>query len=101
VQSLAGVPQLVEYFTSEVFAEEVGAIVEAAKDGTTKRERENGQVALAFSELLVKLKTSEAPFEPIEFLACVQKASSLFEEGIQHDSQEFLNWLLDTVHEGM
>jgi ubiquitin C-terminal hydrolase len=101
VQSLAGVPQLVEYFTSEKFKEQIKDIIATAGEGNTKREKGKGLVALEFSRLLEKLRSEKESFEPVDFLACLQKVSTLFEEGVQHDSQEFLNWLLDNIHEGL
>jgi ubiquitin C-terminal hydrolase len=100
VQCLVGVPQLVAYFKSDVFAERIAGIREKAEEGTSKREKHKGLVALEFSRLLEKLATSKESFEPVDFLAMLQKVSNLFEEGVQHDSQEFLNWLLDNIHEG-
>jgi ubiquitin C-terminal hydrolase len=101
VQCLASVTPLVEYFKSDVFAERISGIIEKAEEGTTKRQKHKGLVALEFSRLLEKLESSKEAFEPVDFLAMLQKVSSLFEENVQHDSQEFLIWLLDNIHEGL
>lgn len=61
-----------------------------------------GEVANAFAELLLRMdrKPSHHPIKPLSFLRTLQKCSPLFEMHQQHDAQEFLNWLLDAVHEG-
>ncbi|PON98373.1 Ubiquitinyl hydrolase [Trema orientale] len=61
-----------------------------------------GDLALAFGELLRKLWAPGArPFAPRMFKLKIAKFASQFSGYNQHDSQEFLSFLLDGLHEDL
>jgi ubiquitin C-terminal hydrolase len=101
LQCLASVTPLVDYVKSKEFAKRISGIIEKAEEGTTEREKQRGLVAQEFSRLIKKLGSSDEAFEPVDFIEMMQNATSLFIEETHHDSQEFLSWLLDTIHEGL
>ncbi|XP_065855904.1 ubiquitin carboxyl-terminal hydrolase 8-like isoform X2 [Euphorbia lathyris] len=92
IQCLAHTPKLVDYFLEDY-----------------KREinRENplgmkGQLAFAFGELLRKLWVpGAAPVAPVTFKRKLENFASQFSGCNQHDSQEFLAFLLDGLHEDL
>ncbi|WCJ34160.1 Ubiquitin carboxyl-terminal hydrolase 8 [Euphorbia peplus] len=92
IQCLAHTPKLVNYFLEDY-----------------KREinRENplgmkGELAFAFGELLRKLwAPGAAPVAPRMFKRKLERFASQFSGYNQHDSQEFLAFLLDGLHEDL
>ncbi|KAM9929011.1 hypothetical protein OXX59_001451 [Metschnikowia pulcherrima] len=64
-----------------------------------------GEVAIAFSSLLHKLfdtnTSNSSSVAPREFKYTIGRYSSMFHGYQQQDSQEFLSWLLDALHEDL
>ncbi|XP_055677370.1 ubiquitin carboxyl-terminal hydrolase 32 isoform X2 [Lutzomyia longipalpis] len=61
-----------------------------------------GQLAMRYSELLKEVWTASArSIAPLKLRFCVTKNAPQFAGGGQHDSQEFLEWLLDALHEDL
>ena len=60
-----------------------------------------GLVALSFSHFSDQLLLLNSPFNPTSFLKVLYSKCSLFDQRDQADAQEFLNWLLDSIHEDL
>ncbi|KAJ1287809.1 hypothetical protein BS78_02G039200 [Paspalum vaginatum] len=92
IQCLAHTPKLVDYFLSDY----------ARNINRTNPLGLNGELALAFGELLRSLWTTHrkpvAPHHFKEKIACFAPQFSGFN---QHDSQELLAFLLDGLHEDL
>eukprot|EP00898_Chlorokybus_atmophyticus_P000740 jgi/Chlat1/1667/Chrsp127S08675 len=92
VQCLAHTPQLVDYFL---------------RDFTSEINRTNplgmqGELAKAFGDLLRKLwSNSTSPAVPRHFKTILAQFAPQFSGYNQHDSQEFLAFLLDGLHEDL
>lgn len=96
LQCLVHVPEINFYFFYDLFEKELN--------------RSNplgnlGDVAVAFSNLLHKLfdypGSSTSLVTPREFKYTIGRYSSMFHGYQQQDSQEFLSWLLDALHEDL
>jgi ubiquitin C-terminal hydrolase len=61
----------------------------------------NGQLAIEFSEMIAKLWSGAELFEPYCFKRAVEKWAPQFSGYRQQDSQEFLRFLLDGLHENL
>lgn len=70
---------------------------------TTNRMGTRGQLALRYAELLKEVwsASSARSVAPLKLRFCITKNNSDFAGGGQHDSQELLAWLLDTLHEDL
>ena len=44
-------------------------------------------------------KKSKGSFSSKKFMTAIRKANVLFDNDDHHDSHEFMNWLLDSIHE--
>ncbi|OQU88462.1 hypothetical protein SORBI_3002G039200 [Sorghum bicolor] len=91
IQCLAHTPKLVDYFLGDY----------ANNINRTNPLGLNGELALAFGELLRSLWTDRKPIPPHHFkekIACFAPQFSGFN---QHDSQELLAFLLDGLHEDL
>ncbi|XP_021652407.2 ubiquitin carboxyl-terminal hydrolase 8 isoform X3 [Hevea brasiliensis] len=92
IQCLAHTPKLVDYFLRD-YRKEIN------------RENPlgmNGELALAFGDLLRKLWAPGAsPVAPRMFKLKLAKFAPQFSGYNQHDSQEFLSFLLDGLHEDL
>ncbi|XP_055640764.1 ubiquitin carboxyl-terminal hydrolase 32 isoform X2 [Toxorhynchites rutilus septentrionalis] len=61
-----------------------------------------GQLAMRYAELLREVWTaSQRSIAPLKLRFCVTKHAPQFSGGGQHDSQELLDWLLDSLHEDL
>ncbi|KAJ3089286.1 Ubiquitin carboxyl-terminal hydrolase 15, partial [Quaeritorhiza haematococci] len=120
IQCLASIPQFVRYFLAKViiaavhvFSCDLSSINMPHKhlkdnsyvhDINTENPLSNskGEVAKVFARLMGQLAGCEGDFGaflPNAFLRALNRYSSLFDVYQQHDSEEFLRWLLDAIHE--
>lgn len=61
-----------------------------------------GHLTMRYAELLKEIQSAQTrSIAPIKFRFCVSKFAPQFTNGMQHDSQELLAWLLDTLHEDL
>lgn len=92
IQCLAHTPKLVDYFLGDYGKE----INQENLLGT------KGELALAFGDLLSKLWTPrDTPVAPAIFKRKLADFAPQFSGYNQHDSQEFLSFLLDGLHEDL
>jgi len=94
LQCLGNLDVLRAYFLREVFKTEINLEnVMGSK----------GEVVTRFAELLNQLwnKQKSQSFSPYRLKNAIGKANSMFKGDAQHDSQEFLNWMLDQLHEDL
>lgn len=96
LQCLLHVPEINFYFFFNLFELELN---ESNPLGN------KGDVAITFGSLLHKLfdnsNTSQSYVSPRDFKHTIGRYSSLFQGYQQQDSQEFLSWLLDALHEDL
>ncbi|PVH19015.1 hypothetical protein CXQ85_001309 [Candidozyma haemuli] len=94
LQCLTHIPELNYYFFFDLYQKELN---------TNNPLGYKGDVAVAFSSLLHKLYGSGSPsaVTPREFKYTVGRHSSIFHGFQQQDSQEFVSWLLDALHEDL
>lgn len=94
LQCLTHIPELNYYFFFDLYQRELN---------TNNPLGYKGDVAVAFSSLLHKLYGSGSPsaVTPREFKYTVGRHSSIFHGFQQQDSQEFVSWLLDALHEDL
>ncbi|GEQ67154.1 hypothetical protein JCM33374_g817 [Metschnikowia sp. JCM 33374] len=96
LQCLVHLPEINYYFFFDLYERELNK---------TNPLGNKGEVAIAFSNLLHKLfdsqTTSTSYVTPREFKYTIGRHSSMFHGYQQQDSQEFLSWLLDALHEDL
>ncbi|XP_059614538.1 ubiquitin carboxyl-terminal hydrolase 32 isoform X2 [Phlebotomus argentipes] len=93
LQVMFNTQPLARYFQQDMHLYELNT---ANKLGT------KGQLAMRYSELLKEVWTaSTRSIAPLKLRFCVTKNAPQFAGGGQHDSQEFLEWLLDALHEDL
>lgn len=95
IQCLVHTPELMEYFLTGVYQEELNP------DNPLGM---HGQVAQAFGALLMRLWDREATmssYTPREFKQTLQRFAPQFSGYQQHDSQELIAFLLDGLHEDL
>lgn len=97
LQCLLHVPEINYYFFYNIFEKELNK---------TNPLGNKGQIAVAFGSLLHKLfdnlkNTNSSFVSPREFKFTIGHYSSMFHGYQQQDSQEFLSWLLDALHEDL
>lgn len=95
LQCLVHLPEVNYYFFFDLYEKELNR---------TNPLGNKGEVAVAFSNLLHKLfdiGTSTSYVTPREFKYTIGRYSSMFHGYQQQDSQEFLSWLLDALHEDL
>ncbi|EGV66692.1 ubiquitin C-terminal hydrolase [Yamadazyma tenuis] len=99
LQCLVHVPEINYYFFFDLFMKELNK---------TNPLGYNGNMAQSFGSLLHKLfsdqsvnGTSLNALSPREFKYTIGHYSSMFQGYQQQDSQEFLSWLLDSLHEDL
>lgn len=96
LQCLVHVPEINYYFFYDLFEKELNR---------TNPLGNLGDVAVAFSNLLHKLFDftggTTTLITPREFKYTIGRYSSMFHGYQQQDSQEFLSWLLDALHEDL
>lgn len=93
IQCLVHTKPLIEYLSNGTWKEEINR---ENKLGT------NGDIVEAFSSLLSKIMSGNREFiNPYEFRKVFSKTHSFFASFDQHDSIEFINALLDSMHEDL
>ncbi|CUM46589.1 uncharacterized protein AC631_02041 [Debaryomyces fabryi] len=97
LQCLLHVPEINYYFFYNIFEKELNKSNPLGN---------KGQIAIAFGSLLHKLfdnlkNTNSSFVSPREFKFTIGHYSSMFHGYQQQDSQEFLSWLLDALHEDL
>ncbi|KAL6521225.1 hypothetical protein OROGR_017794 [Orobanche gracilis] len=92
IQCLVHTPKLVDYFLGN-FRRDLNCENPLGM---------NGKLAIAFGDLLRKLWAPGAtPLAPRMFKSCIASFAPQFSGYNQHDSQEFLSFLLDGLHEDL
>ena len=96
LQCLVHIPELNNYFFLDLWQNELNKLNPLGC---------HGEIAAAFSSLLHKLfdvsSGSQQAVTPRDFKLTVGRFSSMFHGYQQQDSQEFMSWLLDTLHEDL
>ncbi|OSD02956.1 cysteine proteinase [Trametes coccinea BRFM310] len=95
IQCLAHTKELMDYFLSGVYQEELNP------DNPLGM---HGQVALAFGALVSRIWDADSPmssYTPREFKQTLQRFAPQFSGYQQHDSQELVAFLLDGLHEDL
>ena len=93
LQVLFNTQPLSQYFRQDMHLKELNI---NNKMGT------KGELARRYAELLKEIWTaSSRSIAPLKFRFCVTKHATQFGGGNQHDTQEFLNYLLDSLHEDL
>uniref|UniRef100_A0A182JE81 ubiquitinyl hydrolase 1 n=1 Tax=Anopheles atroparvus TaxID=41427 RepID=A0A182JE81_ANOAO len=93
LQVLFNTQPLTQYFINKMHLYELNT---SNKLGT------KGQLVLRYAELLRDVWTaSTRSIAPLKLRFCVTKHAPQFSGGGQHDSQELLDWLLDSLHEDL
>lgn len=97
LQCLAHIPELNSYFLYHFFENELN------KDNPLGN---NGKVAMSFGSLIASLfdnryAANQSSFSPREFKYTIGHFNSLFADYHQQDSQEFIAYLLDGLHEDL
>lgn len=95
LQCLVHLPEINYYFFFDLYEKELNRSNPLGN---------KGEVAVAFSNLLHKLfdvGISTSYVTPREFKYTIGRYSSMFHGYQQQDSQEFLSWLLDALHEDL
>ncbi|XP_058129653.1 ubiquitin carboxyl-terminal hydrolase 32 [Anopheles coustani] len=93
LQVLFNTQPLTQYFINKMHLYELN---------TTNKLGTKGQLVLRYAELLRDVWTaSTRSIAPLKLRFCVTKHAPQFSGGGQHDSQELLDWLLDSLHEDL
>ena len=94
LQCLFNIPPLVDYFMSELYAEEINLNNPLGS---------RGAVTLAFAKLLKQYWTCETfeEMNPSELYGVISQFAPQFCQGTQEDAHEFLSFLLDMLHEDL
>lgn len=99
IQCVLGTGELMNYFVSpdgKSFVEQWKSLINTSNPISSK-----GRLAAAFSSLTHQMYKSPpgSYISPYEFKKVVSNTNSMFQGTEQHDSQEFLAFLLDGLHE--
>ncbi|CAO2651374.1 Nn.00g039440.m01.CDS01 [Neocucurbitaria sp. VM-36] len=94
LQCLRSVEELSMYFLNKKWQEEVN---------TTNKIGHKGAIARVYAQLLSQIYDvgNMSSFSPKNFKQTLGKANSLFSGYGQQDSQEFVSWLVDAIHEDL
>ncbi len=91
IQCLCSVIELREYLNQNIYQKEIN------KDNILGS---HGALSRNFSELVDLLSKGEDKFyNPIALKSCIDNLVPFFSDGHQHDSSEFLTYLIDIIHE--
>ncbi|KAH9268285.1 hypothetical protein BASA83_009446 [Batrachochytrium salamandrivorans] len=91
IQCLASIPEFSAYFIEKEYLPHLNQDNPMSNSG--------GSMANAFADLLCNLATRSAPFVPKELKIALEKFWPCYDPYTQQDAQEFLNYILDAVHE--
>ena len=87
LQCLSSIQPLTEYFLSNVHEDE-------------QNPKFNGEVSTAYSELMrAQWQNDYESIQPVYLCTLMWEIAPQFDAGHQHDSQEFLAYVLDSLHE--
>ncbi|CRK98075.1 CLUMA_CG011444, isoform A [Clunio marinus] len=93
LQVLFNTKPLTEYFRQNIHLFELN---------TNNKMGTKGHLAIRYADLLKEILSAQTrSIAPLKFRFCVSKFAPQFSGGGQHDSQELLDWLLDTLHEDL
>ncbi|KAJ4363376.1 hypothetical protein N0V83_009669 [Neocucurbitaria cava] len=94
LQCLRSVEELSMYFLNKKWQEEIN---------TTNPIGHKGAIARVYAQLLTQIYDvgNMSSFSPKNFKQTLGKANSLFSGYGQQDSQEFVSWLVDAIHEDL
>ena len=93
LQCLSNCPELTKYFIDDYYKKHIN------RDNPIGS---GGKLAEAYGELLKKMwYGSKSSFAPSKFKAAISKFQSMFSGFAQHDTHEFLGFLLDGLHEDL
>lgn len=93
LQVMFNTKPLTEYFRQNIHLFELN---------TNNKMGTKGHLAIRYADLLKEIQTAQTrSIAPLKFRFCVSKFAPQFGGGGQHDSQELLDWLLDTLHEDL
>ena len=93
LQCLSNVPELTEYFLKDYYLPHINK---------TNPIGSQGKLVEAYSQLVKKLwYGSKTAFPPHKFKNAIAKFQSMFSGFAQHDTHEFLGFLLDGLHEDL
>lgn len=93
LQVMFNTKPLTEYFRQNIHLFELN---------TNNKMGTKGHLAIRYADLLKEIQSAQTrSIAPLKFRFCVSKFAPQFSGGGQHDSQELLDWLLDTLHEDL
>lgn len=93
LQVMFNTKPLTEYFRQNIHLFELN---------TNNKMGTKGHLAIRYADLLKEILGAQTrSIAPLKFRFCVSKFAPQFSGGGQHDSQELLDWLLDTLHEDL
>lgn len=93
IQCLSNIEILTNYFISQDYRHDIN---KSNKLGT------QGNVANAYADLITRIWSQmQAPIEPIEIKREVARYAPQFTDLGQHDSHEFMDFLIDALHEDL
>ena len=93
LQCLSNCPELTHYFIDDFYKKHIN------KDNPIGS---GGRLAEAYGELVKKIwYGSKTSFPPYKFKSAISKFQSMFSGFAQHDTHEFLSFLLDGLHEDL
>ena len=93
LQCLSNCPELTHYFIDDFYKKHIN------KDNPIGS---GGKLAEAYGELMKKIwYGSKTSFPPYKFKSAISKFQSMFSGFAQHDTHEFLGFLLDGLHEDL
>lgn len=77
---------------------------EADKKAKVPQPKDDGQINMLneiqfLFRALETHKKSSGRYDHIKFIKAIKKANALFDNDEHHDSHEYVNWLLDELHE--
>eukprot|EP01064_Diplonema_japonicum_P000900 TRINITY_DN1059_c0_g1_i1.p1 TRINITY_DN1059_c0_g1~~TRINITY_DN1059_c0_g1_i1.p1 ORF type:complete len:629 (+),score=77.33 TRINITY_DN1059_c0_g1_i1:31-1917(+) len=92
IQCLSATPKFRQHFLSDRFVRGVN---------TSNPLGCRGEIVCSFAKLLKHMWHGSRSYKPIEFKQAISHHNPMFTGWNQHDSQEFNNYLLDSLHEDL